>query len=79
MSSKKEVTFSGERLLSLDFFRGITMFLLVAEGTHLWSVLVEPPVDGTVATTKKWFASFGMATVLLPVYKTNIFQSLEHT
>ncbi|SHF59375.1 Predicted acyltransferase [Mariniphaga anaerophila] len=39
---------SGEnRLLSLDFFRGIIMFLLVAEGTALWSVLVKEPVAGT--------------------------------
>jgi predicted acyltransferase len=36
-----------QRLLSLDFFRGITMFLLVAEGTALWSVLVKEPVAGT--------------------------------
>jgi predicted acyltransferase len=35
------------RLLSLDFFRGITMFLLVAEGTALWSVLVKEPIAGT--------------------------------
>jgi len=38
---------TGTRLLSLDFFRGITMFLLVAEGTALWSVLVREPVAGT--------------------------------
>ena len=37
----------GERLLSLDFFRGVTMFLLVAEGTALWSVLVQEPISGT--------------------------------
>ncbi|HSH19134.1 MAG TPA: DUF5009 domain-containing protein [Draconibacterium sp.] len=36
-----------QRLLSLDFFRGITMFLLVAEGTALWSVLVKDPIAGT--------------------------------
>lgn len=36
-----------QRLLSLDFFRGITMFLLVAEGTALWSVLVREPIAGT--------------------------------
>lgn len=36
-----------ERLLSLDFFRGITMFLLVAEGTHLWSLLVQDPIAGS--------------------------------
>ena len=38
---------SSNRLLSLDFFRGITMFLLVAEGTRLWSVLVQDPIAGT--------------------------------
>ena len=48
MNLKSSKLFSEDRLLSLDFFRGITMFLLVAEGTHLWSVLVEPPVDGTI-------------------------------
>lgn len=37
----------GARLLSLDFFRGITMFLLVAEGTALWSVMVKDPIAGT--------------------------------
>src|SRR6056297_3618352 len=42
---------SGKRLLSLDFFRGITMFLLVAEGTALWSVLVQEPVAGTFLET----------------------------
>ncbi len=36
-----------DRLLSLDFFRGITMFLLVAEGTELWNVLVQDPIAGT--------------------------------
>ncbi|WP_372651146.1 acyltransferase family protein [Draconibacterium sp.] len=48
MNLKSSKLFSEDRLLSLDFFRGITMFLLVAEGTHLWSVLVEPPIAGTV-------------------------------
>ena len=35
------------RLLSLDFFRGFTMFLLVAETTALWNVLIKDPVAGT--------------------------------
>ena len=48
MNLKSSKFFSEDRLLSLDFFRGITMFLLVAEGTHLWSVLVQPPIAGTV-------------------------------
>ena len=30
-----------DRLYSLDLFRGITMFLLVVEGTHLYSALLE--------------------------------------
>jgi len=37
----------GERLLSLDFFRGITMFLLVAEFTNFSSYLVSPQLEGT--------------------------------
>jgi len=47
MSSQEKSSFQSERLLSLDFFRGLTMFLLVAEGTELWSVLVQEPVAGT--------------------------------
>jgi len=38
---------SSSRLLSLDFFRGLTMFLLVAEGTGLWWTLVQDPIRGT--------------------------------
>ena len=47
MQSTKFAEPSNSRLLSLDFFRGITMFLLVAEGTALWSVLVKEPIAGT--------------------------------
>ncbi len=32
---------ANKRLFSLDLFRGITMFLLVVEGTHLYSALSE--------------------------------------
>ncbi len=35
------------RLLSLDFFRGFTMFLLVAEFTHLFGYLIAPELKGT--------------------------------
>lgn len=45
--NQKEIDLGRTRLLSLDLFRGITMFLLVAEGTALWSVLVKEPVAGT--------------------------------
>ncbi len=47
MDRTKGIDPTGTRLLSLDFFRGITMFLLVAEGTELWSVLVHDPIAGT--------------------------------
>lgn len=36
------------RLLSLDFFRGLTMFLLIAEFSHLFSNLVAPEFEGTI-------------------------------
>jgi predicted acyltransferase len=36
-----------ERLMSLDFYRGITMFLLIAEFTHLFGYLVAPELKGT--------------------------------
>src|SRR5690554_4049260 len=35
------------RLLSLDFFRGATMFLLVAEATGLYTALLKEPVAGS--------------------------------
>ena len=38
---------SSERLLSLDFFRGATMFLLIAEFTHLFSYLHDPALEGS--------------------------------
>ncbi len=36
------------RLLSLDFFRGLTMFLLIGEWTHLYSILNKPELKGTI-------------------------------
>lgn len=39
---------SPERLWSLDFFRGATMFLLIAEFTHLFSYLYDPSLEGSV-------------------------------
>jgi predicted acyltransferase len=42
-----ELTQEG-RLLSLDFFRGLTMFLLIGEATHLYSLLVDPSWKGTI-------------------------------
>jgi len=36
------------RLLSLDFFRGFTMFLLIGEFTGLFSYMVDPSLKGSV-------------------------------
>ncbi|WP_117880446.1 acyltransferase family protein [Aureibaculum luteum] len=38
---------SNDRLLSLDFYRGLTMFLLIAEFSHLFSFFVLPQFEGT--------------------------------
>lgn len=35
------------RLLSLDFYRGLTMFLLIAEFSHLFTNMVSPELEGT--------------------------------
>ena len=37
-----------ERLLSLDFFRGLTMFMLIGESTLLYEHLRDPRLAGTV-------------------------------
>jgi predicted acyltransferase len=39
------------RLLSLDFYRGLTMFLLIAEFSHLFSYLVSPELEGSFIYT----------------------------
>lgn len=36
-----------DRLFSLDFFRGLTMFLLIGESTHIYAHLVDPALKGT--------------------------------
>ena len=36
------------RLVSLDFFRGFTMFLLIAESTDIYDFLVAPEFNGTL-------------------------------
>lgn len=53
MESKNTNTGStnGERLLSLDFFRGLTMFLLIGEFTGFFSFLKDPSLKGSVL----WF------------------------
>ncbi|WP_273273395.1 acyltransferase family protein [Maribacter polysiphoniae] len=39
---------SNNRLLSLDFYRGVTMFLLIAEFSHLFTYMVAPEFEGTI-------------------------------
>lgn len=46
INSSSSLTPEG-RLLSLDFFRGFTMFLLIGEFTGLFSNLTNPALDGT--------------------------------
>ncbi len=38
-----------ERVLSIDVFRGLTMFLLIGEFTHLFSYMVDEQLEGTIA------------------------------
>jgi predicted acyltransferase len=37
-----------DRLGSIDFFRGVVMFLLIGEGTGFYELLVSPALDGSV-------------------------------
>jgi predicted acyltransferase len=42
---------AGDRLASLDLFRGVTMFLLIGEATGLYELLREPALNGTLLGT----------------------------
>ena len=42
-----ETNLPAGRMRSVDFFRGLTMFLLIGEFSGLFEVLVEPPFEGT--------------------------------
>jgi len=42
------------RLASLDFFRGLTMFLLIGEATGLYELLRTPAFNGTLVSTIGW-------------------------
>ena len=39
---------NSDRLLSLDFYRGLTMFLLIAEFSHLFSYMTSSELEGTI-------------------------------
>jgi predicted acyltransferase len=45
MTQQTELT--NNRLLSLDFYRGLTMFLLIAEFSHLFTYMVSPELEGS--------------------------------
>lgn len=42
------------RLVSLDFFRGLTMFMLIGESTGLYELLREPALKGTLLGAIGW-------------------------
>ncbi|MFK5924858.1 MAG: DUF5009 domain-containing protein [Verrucomicrobiota bacterium] len=42
-----EKTAKPERLLSLDFFRGAVMFLLIGESAHIFFFVINPEAEGT--------------------------------
>ena len=48
MTDEKINEVKGARLRSLDLFRGVTMFLLVAEGTHLYNALAKASASDSV-------------------------------
>ena len=43
-----------DRLLSLDFFRGLTMFMLIGEATGFHEVLRSPALNGTLLSAIGW-------------------------
>ena len=46
--AKSKPLLNANRLYSLDFFRGFTMFLLIIEFTELFSLLVSPKLEGSL-------------------------------
>lgn len=48
MNKENKQIYNSERLVSLDFFRGFTMFLLIAEYTGLFHYLTDPYFYGTI-------------------------------
>lgn len=48
MAENNALKTPSQRLVSLDFFRGLTMFLLIAEGPHFFRYLVSPEFEGTL-------------------------------
>ena len=54
MTNTAQLTTENERILSIDFFRGMTMFLLIGEFSELFNCLRDPYFDGTIVS---WMAT----------------------
>jgi len=50
MANSTHLTTENERILSIDFFRGITMFLLIGEFSELFGNLRDPYFSGTIVS-----------------------------
>lgn len=50
MTNSTRLATESERILSIDFFRGITMFLLIGEFSELFGKLNDPYFDGTIVS-----------------------------
>ena len=48
MANSTRLTTENDRILSIDFFRGITMFLLIGEFSELFGNLRDPYFNGTI-------------------------------
>ena len=48
MAGSRDVDLGEGRVLSIDLFRGVVMFFLIAEATGLYELLVAPVFEGTV-------------------------------
>ncbi len=48
MSNTNTLNQEQNRILSIDFFRGFTMFMLIGEFSELFSAMVNPALDGTI-------------------------------
>lgn len=50
MTNAARLTKENDRILSVDFFRGVTMFLLIGEFSELFGSLKDPYFDGTIVS-----------------------------
>jgi len=50
MTNSAQLSKENDRVLSIDFFRGITMFLLIGEFSELFGSLMDPYFNGTIVS-----------------------------